>query len=413
MIFTPTPLPLVLASALFVALASAPLEVGPRTDTSVVTHPVNFGETLSTLAQLTSTDEGQLAQMNTLARGDDLQEGQLLRMPQHPSHSLQLHRVIPHETVLTIAAQHATSPYILRTVNHLSCADCLVTGQMLRIPTTVQASASALPYPLMNIHLSSNTPRQGDVMIVRVQTDNATRVEGQLGPQRIRFAPDEGRGSGRFIGLAGLDAMMQPGSYRLTITATTGTGAQSSASGKVTLRPGQYLLEPVAIATKLMPLLDPDLNADEAWEIKRIYSGYSTQQWWSGPFNRPVVGKLVSGYGNRRVYNDVNLGTYHTGYDIAAPIGTPVRAGAPGRVVAVRPFAIRGLIVVIDHGRGVFTGYFHLSRTDVKEGQMVDQGDVIGVVGNSGRSQGPHVHFDLAVGGVTVDPGYWTEVALP
>jgi murein DD-endopeptidase MepM/ murein hydrolase activator NlpD len=82
-------------------------------------------------------------------------------------------------------------------------------------------------------------------------------------------------------------------------------------------------------------------------------------------------------------------------------------------VLAVEKWEVRGNAIVIDHGRGVFTGYFHLSKTNVKPGQLVNAGDVIGAVGTTGRSQGNHLHFDLAVGGTTVNPSPWFETALP
>ena len=96
-----------------------------------------------------------------------------------------------------------------------------------------------------------------------------------------------------------------------------------------------------------------------------------------------------------------------------AGIGTPVHASAPGRVAAVMQLKVRGNVVIIDHGRGVFTMYCHLSRTVVKEGQMVDVGDVVAYSGNTGRSEGPHIHWELAVGGITVDPLPWAQQAIP
>jgi murein DD-endopeptidase MepM/ murein hydrolase activator NlpD len=407
-----TQIAIVLVGAIVVAQAGVPFQA----DQDIVTHGVYFGETLSGLAQLAGVDEAQLAQMNRLTRGDTLRVGEQIELPQPPQPAYLLYRVSQGETLLKIAARYAVSPYGLQQLNHLACTGCLVAGQQLRIPvpiSTTLAASDALPYPLVAVRLSSTTPQQGDVLVVRVQTDQASQVQGQLGIQPIHFVPDDKSGAGGYIGLLGLDAMLAPDAYRLTITATAENGAVGSASGLIHERPGSFVLESVTIAQRLMPLLDPDLNDNEEREIKSIYSAFSPEKWWDGPFNLPVAGKLISGYGNRRVYNGINLGTYHSGYDISASIGTPVKAGAPGRVIAVKQFAIRGLIVVIDHGQGVLTGYFHLSQANVKEGQFVDQGEVIGAVGTSGRSQGPHVHFDLAVGGVTVDPGYWTKVALP
>ena len=99
--------------------------------------------------------------------------------------------------------------------------------------------------------------------------------------------------------------------------------------------------------------------------------------------------------------------------DVSAPVGTPVHASAPGRVAVIRAFNIRGNVVILDHGRGVFTLYCHLSKFNVSVGDVVDVGDVIGYSGNTGRSLGPHLHWELAIGGVTVNPLAWVDDAIP
>jgi murein DD-endopeptidase MepM/ murein hydrolase activator NlpD len=90
-----------------------------------------------------------------------------------------------------------------------------------------------------------------------------------------------------------------------------------------------------------------------------------------------------------------------------------VHAAAPGIVAAVEQFDVRGLVVIIDHGRGVFTAYCHLSEATVKVGQQINIGDVIAKSGNTGRSEGPHIHFELAVNGVQVDPLPWLSQPIP
>jgi murein DD-endopeptidase MepM/ murein hydrolase activator NlpD len=79
----------------------------------------------------------------------------------------------------------------------------------------------------------------------------------------------------------------------------------------------------------------------------------------------------------------------------------------------VQPFKIRGNVVILDHGRGVFTVYCHLSKFNVQVGQIVNVGNVIGYAGNTGRSLGPHLHFELAVGGVTINPLEWMDAEIP
>jgi murein DD-endopeptidase MepM/ murein hydrolase activator NlpD len=277
---------------------------------------------------------------------------------------------------------------------------------------TTQAQ-SAFPPPFASIETSSEKVRQGSVLMVQVITTAQAQVTGEFAGVSVPFYLDDSEGKQALVGLIGIDALAQPGTQPLTLTAYTNNGVTAVFTQSIRVLDGGYWIERVRIAAKLAALVDQTLNDEEAAEVLAIYRQFTPDRWWQGPFRLPVKGRLVSGYGNRRRYNGQDLGSYHSGLDISANAGTPVLAAAPGRVLAVREFKIRGNAVFIDHGHGVITGYFHMSKTNVKPGQMVNVGDPIGNVGSTGRSQGNHVHFDLAVSGVTVDPTPWLKDALP
>lgn len=265
----------------------------------------------------------------------------------------------------------------------------------------------------LSVEMSSEIVRQGDVLVVRVTSSTPAQVTAEFAGLSIPFYPDDTGDEPGLVSLIGIDALAQPGTQPLTLTALTSDGLAEVFTRSIQIISGDYGVERVQIAKKLAPLIDPALSAEEEAEVQAIYRQFTPDKWWEGPFKLPVKGKLVSGYGNRRRYNGLDLGTYHSGLDLSANAGTPVLAAAPGRVLAVRAFKIRGNAIFIDHGHGVISGYFHLSKTGVKPGQLVNVGDAIGNVGSTGRSQGNHVHFDLAVGGVTVDPTPWLTDALP
>ena len=311
----------------------------------------------------------------------------------------------------------ALSALVTAWPDHASAAERLPAVSPVQPATSVRLVLRSVA-PRVSVRLSPVTPAPGDVMITRVAVDAGATVSGEFAGRVIRFAPDESAEpaadtEANYIGLLGLDALFPAGAYTLTLTAVDQDGNATQ-----TLRPVRVLgrrayLENVRLSPALSRTLDPLVNAEEALAFAQLYAGFSPQKWWDRPLQWPVRGKVVAVYGNRRAYNGVDLGVYHSGIDISAATGAPVKAAAPGRVVAVRAFAIRGLTVVIDHGRGVFTAYCHLSQSAVLEGQMVNVGDAIGQVGSTGRSQGPHLHFELAVGGVAVEPDYWMRVALP
>lgn len=132
--------------------------------------------------------------------------------------------------------------------------------------------------------------------------------------------------------------------------------------------------------------------------------GASVRMGAAGPWSRfsrwPVSGTVSSGFGMRN-------GSQHQGIDIAAPHGSPVRAVAAGKVVYADWAGSYGLLVTIDHGGGIETRYAHASRIDVKPGDQVAAGQVIARVGSTGRSTGPHLHFEVRVNGEPVDPLRW------
>lgn len=133
---------------------------------------------------------------------------------------------------------------------------------------------------------------------------------------------------------------------------------------------------------------------------------------WQGAFRRPNSGPVTTPYGVRRYYNGVFAKDYfHRGLDYAGAKGSPVVAAQRGRVALVgresQGFLIHGNTVGIDHGQGVLTIYLHLDQIRVQEGQMVEAGQVIGTVGNTGASTGPHLHWGLYVNGECVDPRSW------
>ncbi|CAD5915168.1 putative metalloprotease HI_0409 [Planktothrix rubescens] len=141
------------------------------------------------------------------------------------------------------------------------------------------------------------------------------------------------------------------------------------------------------------------------------------EKYWKGPFLRPNAGEITTIYGVRRYYNgEFAKDYYHRGVDYGGEMGSAVVAPAAGRVALVgresEGFEIHGNVIGLDHGQGVASIFMHLSRIDVKEGDFVQPGQVIGAVGATGASTGPHLHWGLYVQGKAVDPVPWRYAAI-
>ncbi|MFT7860688.1 MAG: M23 family metallopeptidase [Sulfurimonas sp.] len=172
------------------------------------------------------------------------------------------------------------------------------------------------------------------------------------------------------------------------------------------VRSGNYAFEEINVASSKVNPKSKKVKkriAKEYNQAMKIYNTKTPKLLISKPFELPLESKITSDFGKARIYNG-SLKGYHSGTDFRAKVGTPIKAGNDGKVVLVTKRFYSGGTVVIDHGYGIYTCYFHMSKFDVKEGQMVKRSEVIGLSGKSGRVTGPHLHFAARIGGVQVDP---------
>ncbi|MBA1432287.1 MAG: M23 family metallopeptidase [Epsilonproteobacteria bacterium] len=143
--------------------------------------------------------------------------------------------------------------------------------------------------------------------------------------------------------------------------------------------------------------------AREYAQAMQIYNHVSSKNYLREPFILPIESSITSEFGKARVYNG-SLRGYHSGTDFRAKVGTPIKAANDGRVVLAQKRFYSGGTVVLDHGKGIYTCYFHMSKFDVKKDALVKRGDILGLSGESGRVTGPHLHFSARINGVQVDP---------
>jgi murein DD-endopeptidase MepM/ murein hydrolase activator NlpD len=146
--------------------------------------------------------------------------------------------------------------------------------------------------------------------------------------------------------------------------------------------------------------------------IRSVLDTASAEWLIDTPFRVPRPMTITSPYGQARLFNG-ELRSRHTGLDLKGANGDPVRAAARGRVLIAQDLYFSGNGVYLDHGRGVYTGYFHLSRILVEVGEMVEAGQLVGEVGSTGRVTGPHLHWSLWVAGNSLDAGSLLEMTIP
>ena len=169
---------------------------------------------------------------------------------------------------------------------------------------------------------------------------------------------------------------------------------------------GKYAKEEIVVSDKKVNPRSKEVKArisKEYNEAMKIYSTVTPKSYITKPFIVPLDSKITSAFGKARVYNG-SLKGYHSGTDFRAPMGTPIIAANDGRVALVKKRFYSGGTVLLDHGEGIYTCYFHMSAFDVKAGELVKRGQVLGLSGKSGRVTGPHLHFSARINTVQVDP---------
>jgi murein DD-endopeptidase MepM/ murein hydrolase activator NlpD len=165
--------------------------------------------------------------------------------------------------------------------------------------------------------------------------------------------------------------------------------------------------------------IDPAVAEPENQQILSITSITSAAKYWNGVFTSPSVypDQFTSRYGTRRTYygtgSELTIQGFHTGLDFAGGEGLQIFSPAPGQVVFAGPLTVRGNATIIDHGWGIYSGFWHQSEILVRVGDMVEQGQVIGLVGGTGRVTGAHLHWEVWVNGVQVNPFDWLEQPYP
>ncbi len=211
-------------------------------------------------------------------------------------------------------------------------------------------------------------------------------------------------GEGTYKGLVGVPVQVAD-SLRVTVFVAheerTDTVLQA-----IPVRQAGYPRETVAVApafAKPNKTAAARIERENARSRQVSWASRDRQRLWQGPFRIPRSSRVTSAFGAARVYNG-EVKSRHTGTDFAGAVGTPVNAAGRGVVAMVADFYLAGRAVYIDHGAGLVTAYFHLSRADVAEGDTVATGQRIGAVGQSGRVTGPHLHWVARYGRISVDP---------
>jgi hypothetical protein len=261
--------------------------------------------------------------------------------------------------------------------------------------------------PSAVVRTSPQTPARGSAAWLEVQDDWSrndqtplTEVGGEAAGEPLHFEP-------RDRGYAALFGVPLEGDDTVAVTLWLSRGERIDTSlVRLIVRQPSYPRERITVPPRMVEydsVTSARIESEglRAREVSR--RSHDTPRLWSLPLRLPRPGRITSPYGGAREYNG-KVTSRHTGTDFAGAVGAPVVAPTRGVVALVADFYLAGKAVYIDHGAGLVTGYFHLSRADVVSGDTVTAGQRIGAVGRSGRVTGPHLHWIMRYGTISLDP---------
>lgn len=258
--------------------------------------------------------------------------------------------------------------------------------------------------PLPELELRGVPARQGTAFLVVARHLVGTRLQVSFAGSLYPLL----RQGGAFFAYVPVDVALPPGPYRLEVVQED----LVLAAATLEVADGGFPREVLPLPPETSRLLlDAQAIEQENQALATAHASFRPERLWQGPWVLPAQGPFSDPFGLMRSLAGGPFSP-HSGLDIAAPEGAPVVAPARGVVVLAQPLHLRGLSVVIDHGAGVVSGYHHLSSLAVTAGQVVEQGEAIGAVGSTGLSTGPHLHWEVVVQGVRVDPLVWLQTPL-
>ena len=379
------------------------------------TEVISFGDSLRSLSRRTQVSDAQLIKLNRLISPTELYVGISLIIPTQEGRNDLSTRITPAagESMLELAVKQNSDPWTLAEINKTGSTWNILPNDVLYSPTAGSGdNAAGLPSAFLSASIQPLPMVQGGTAVIRVQTQGNVLAGGMLVDKTLNFFPSN---AGQ-VALQGVHALLEPGVYPLRVEATLPDGSKQSFEQMVLVTSGNYYSEELYVPAETV---DPIVTEPENQNILAITKPSSPVQFWNVLFTSPAVypDQYTSRYGTRRTYygtgTDLTIEGFHTGLDFAGGEGLQIFAPAPGKVVFAAPLTVRGNATIIDHGWGVYSGFWHQSQILVNVGDAVEQGQVIGLVGGTGRVTGAHLHWEVWVNGVQVNPLDWLNQVYP
>ena len=386
---------------------------------TLTSEEIGYGDSLKSLSRRMQIPLGLFSRLNRITSPTELYAGlSVVHLQDETIKPLTKRITLSNgETLLEASVRAQTDPWTLSGLNSLQGTWDSLPGDVLYAPGSGQETGSinGMPPAFVNVSVNPLPITQGGTAEIVVQAQPGVQLKGMLVDKPLSFFS---LGSNKYVALQGTYALLVPGSYPLQLEATLADGIKQSFEQSVIIQSGNYPTDPLLSVSA--DTIDPTTNDAETQKLVQLTAPITPTRFWQGGFKNPspdFPDCHPSLFGDRRNY--VGEGTnqtyhsFHSGLDFCEDLGSPITAAADGVVIFTGMLTVHGNTTIIDHGWGIYSMYCHQSEFLVQTGQQVKAGDLIGKAGATGRVTGPHLHFEIWVNGIEVNPIDWLKNTYP
>lgn len=423
-----------------------PLQIQTTAQRQRLTHTVVAGETLSSIAQVYDKTLEELSALNNLANSHQIFVGQELliipgeagglsasdRNDAEPTAAADVnspppqatptdarddeppaaffHTVTAGETLFEIGLRYNLTVTTMAQANNLPDPTRIYVGQRLMIPgIELPRFAQDLPEIIRAFSFNPQILAEGRTGRIEIATTEPVEISGQFLGQEF-MSIRQNNGTQHHIRI-GVPMFTEQEVYPLALNIVDAAGLSMPIDAYLQTVGGSYGHQNISINNN--DLLTLAVENEEIELLASLTSEFNLGAGWTNSLGLPAAAPMNSVFGTRRSYNGSPYNRFHRGVDFAGATGTSVLAAAAGTVVLADTLNIRGNTTVIDHGWGLYTVYAHQNVLYVNPGDAVTSGQIIGAIGSTGRSTGPHLHWEVWLNGVNVDPMQWVQETFP
>lgn len=380
---------------------------------TLITKSVPLGETFSSMAVRYQVPDNLLARLNRITSPQELYAGASLVLPEDKEKGMiQAQAMIePGQSVLEVAAGINDNPWTPILLKKEESVVKQIPGEVLYSKNLDESHQfSSISSAITSVEITPLPLIQGKTTVIRIRSTQTLKISGKLDGKELHFFEET---KNVYTALQGVYALAKPGLSGFALNGTTENGVRFGFEEMVILKAGYFPNDPplnVDPAT-----IDPAVTKPEEEIVAKIVAPATPTKYWSKIFHIPVEDPVCykSTFGNRRSYNGGPYQSFHGGTDFGVCANLNINAPADGVVVFAGPLEVRGNATIIDHGWGVYSGYWHQKEIKVKVGDRVKTGQLIGLIGATGRVTGPHLHWEMIVNGIQVEPVDWLEQIYP